>query len=560
MIKSGVSLLLLWSLCSTGSIGVSGTAPKIFASDSKVQKDTREGPTVRRWTTTQRDGDGESLELRYQLVAPDSTTETPLLTTTTSPESFRFRNRQATEEDIDADNDGDDNDKAPPPPPPPPPEVVAAAIAGVSNSVSASVSGSVALSVTSVFSTSLAALSASATSAIQSAREAGRAEGASSATAGAGVTTTTTETQVTSPRETSSAPPVLSTTTEDAGAIASIQASASRAIEAAKASASSSIQNAMDAAVASARAEVANVNSSSDQGSSLTPGQIGGIVISIAFISALLSALATYLFMRQRQRQQETQSNFESDLPHESRDQGPVDPPLTSETSFQMFMASSAMSHNLSPTFNNNFIPDVKRKLPPPPDTKHPAMSYSARPLSMPGPDGQDPIFPISPLGSEADSVAIVGGSKPPAAHRRPSMDADRRREAAASVRLSLARQQSISGGQRAQLVRVGSNSSQKAKDSPASPLALNPVRAKTEFRLFPNTKDVATTPTEPRHIAMFLQPQSPAKDDRYATRRTIVPSPTPPAQRSVYSPVQVQAPIPRRPVDPFSLESGTMR
>lgn len=281
----------------------------------------------------------------------------------------------------------------------------------------------------------------------------------------------------------------------------------------------------------------------------------------MVIIASTVSALSTYLLMRRRQRQQDqaAQSKFEPDSPPESRDQarGPSDLIRSPLSSLHMFMAGA--SARRSTYVNTDFIPDVKQRLPPPPDADHPAMSYNARPLSMPGPDGFDPVFPVSPLSSDGEPFA-ANGSKPAASPPRipsPGLTADSPGEAAA-VRVSLARQQSISGGKRAQLVRVGSNGSEKARQENVGPLAMNPVREETEWRLFPSMRDAATptSATVPRYVVETM-PEPLAKDEKYVAGvgRTIVPLP---AEHGTPPPLVVQAPIPRRPVDPFSLELGT--
>lgn len=235
--------------------------------------------------------------------------------------------------------------------------------------------------------------------------------------------------------------------------------------------------------------------------------------------------------------------------------------------------ASPASRADRSPAHNNNnntdYIPDVKQRLPPPPDAEHPAiMTYAARPLSMPGPDGLDPVFPVSPLSAEGEPFA-AGGSSSSSSKRRssssssssptgPTFDSSAAGgagagAAAAAAGLSLARQQSINSGGRAQLVRVGSEKArqQQQEKSSADPLAMNPVvHTEPEWRLFPTTTKEVNIPVQP-------QPQPPTKDDRYVAGRTAMPLPVP-VDHGTPSPLLVQAPVPRRPVDPFSLEQGT--
>ncbi|KAI1765881.1 hypothetical protein GGR53DRAFT_529285 [Hypoxylon sp. FL1150] len=551
-------LLLLWSTWTTGSVGYSDTTLDSHAYDAFYEKSVGKETVEGEWAAIGSTKDGQRQELGYLPFQPHMTLPGPTLPTKASAKSLRLQNRQGPETDPDEDDDSDDDDEtttATPPPATPPPDP-AAESSRISSSVSIGVSSSVAAAVSDEFAGSLAALSASASTAIQSAKEAGRAEGLSSATV------TTSEANTGS----NIASPVIATTTDEAVAIASVQASASKAIENAKASASSSAQSVIEAAGAGVNTAMASVTNVTTQGSSLTPGHIGGIVISMVFIASVLSALATYLLMRRRQRQQDRAppSKFDVDSPPEFRDQGRGPPNFLHSpmSSLRMFMAGVTAGHPRSPTYDNtntDFIPDIKQRLPPPPDTDHPAMSYSARPLSMPGPDGFDPVFPISPL-STADGPSAPSGSKPaPSKPRRssPGLAAGSR---AAAVRVSLARQQSINGGKRAQLVRVGSNGSDKAQQEAAGPLALNPVREETGWRVFPATRDAAPTPsaTAPRYVIERM-PEPPSKDDRYVAGRALVPGAVQ-ADRGTPSPLLVQAPILRRPVNPFSLELGTAR
>ncbi|XXG97762.1 hypothetical protein Hte_004073 [Hypoxylon texense] len=580
----------------TRGAGLGGIALVKDVRNTVYEKDVGRESAESEWTAIGSHDDSQRQELQYTPVRPHLTTPDPTVPTTISPKDFRLQSRQdpIDPDEEEDDNDGDDDDeKTPPPAPPagtPDPVAESSRISSVvSVSVSASVSGvvssTVAAAVSAQFTTSLQALSASASTAIQNARESGRAEGFSSATAGIKAptttevaTTTVTTTPIASTGSTTSSVLPTTTTTDEAAVIASIQASASKAIEDAKASASSSAQSAIDAADAGKNTAIASVSDASTQGSSLTPGQIGGIVISIAIVAATLSALATYLLMRRRQRQrqqhQEPRSKFEPDSPPESRNQaqGPTSSLRSPLTSLHLFMAGAragagASQAEQSPAYNNtDFIPDVKQRVPPPPDAEHPAMSYAARPLSMPGPEGFDPVFPVSPLSSEGEPSAAGGGGgggKLPAAEsstpwrRRSPTGLTDSGTAAAAVGLSLARQQSINNGGRAQLVRVGSSGSEKKalqqqhekEKGSAGPLAMNPVvrNAEAEWRLFPTTKEVN----------LPVQPQPPAKDEKYVAGRTGLPPPVP-VDHGTPSPLLVQAPVPRRPVDPFSLEQGT--
>ncbi|KAI1381670.1 hypothetical protein F4677DRAFT_132977 [Hypoxylon crocopeplum] len=559
MVKFGVSLLLLWSFWSTGGAELSSATPTGYTLNGEKQNGGGSEATDSKWAVTATGNEDGEQVLQYQgptrtLDALISTTATPGFRTIVLPPYFYLESRQdggadpndEDENGDDDDNDEDDNDggeddeakpSAPSADPPATLDSAGAASSSISTSVSNSVSTSVALSVSSLFSSSLSTISASASSAIQSAIEAGRSEGASSATGGAGAPVTTTTPGTSSPVATTSsgasAAPAI--TTDNPDVVASIQASASNAIAEAEANASSSVQRALEAARASASAAVASASSGSAQGSSLTPGQIAGIVIAIAIISSLLAALATYLLMRQRRRRrQEPLGKFDPDSPPESRDREDRLP------SFQMYSAPTGTGHQRAPTLSHDFLPDVKQQhSPTTPGTEHPAMSYTARPLSMPGPDCPDPVFPVSPLCPSSSQAPAFSSRSLTGAERQCPLGTD----GAAGPVVSLARQESLSGRQRAQLVRVGSNRSNRSRtDGEPDPLAMNPVRVETG----------------PRQIAM--QPPPLPKDDGYAPRETELPSPLTPSEPSTPSSLSVQAPVPRRPVDPVSLEQSRSR
>ncbi|KAI1210682.1 uncharacterized protein F4807DRAFT_459523 [Annulohypoxylon truncatum] len=536
--EPGLSLLLLWSLWSTTSLGLGNFASNGDTLESREKSDGENNPVAVRWVVA-----GRNDEARLP-----SITAAPALPTVASSAGTPLQIRQAA-----TDTDGDIDDGPPPPPPPP---LNPAQSNSISNSVSASVSSSVAASVTGVYSSSLQAMSAASTSAVASARIAGIAEGMSSAIAGMSASTTT--------GITSSTSATSATGTDAASAIANIQTSASKAVEEAQASASSSAQSAVAAAQASASA----VTTPQSQGSSLTPGQIGGIVISIAFISSLLSALATFLLMRRKARQQDAPSKYEPESPYIPRTQEPVLPPVPEPrphslsqsirnrlSSFHAMLSGPIIPpyrRSQSPSNLNSssdaFAADIKRR---PPTAEHPAISQNARPLS-------DPAFPVSPVSSVGDQSLILQGNEPEArlqpsppmpvvveAPPSPVTVTDTSTSAgpsAPSARVSLAREQSISGGQRPHLVRVGSG--RERSGAGGHPLSMHPVCGDEGYDAAP------VSATGQCHIVLPIR--SPADGDEHAGWRASVGT-----ELSTASSFHVQAPIPRRLVDPISLERG---
>ncbi|KAI2632345.1 hypothetical protein GGR54DRAFT_30959 [Hypoxylon sp. NC1633] len=279
-----------------------------------------------------------------------------------------------------------------------------------------------------------------------------------------------------------------------------------------------------------------NRRSVSAQGSSLAPGQIAGIVIAMVIISSFLSTVAVYLLLRRRRRGQE-QEPF-SKLEPDSRDHGLDSPPFENRlSSFPMYAVSittgHGQEHQRAPTPSRDFVPGARHGLQPPPDAGHPAMSYTARPLSMPGPEGPDPFLPISPQSPQEAQALGCRRSKSDSSKRQPSSGSSgsgscRGAMQGAAVEISLARKQSVTGGQRAQLVRVGSNRSRRSVRSAASgpdPLAMHPVYVYVD------------TKTQPQHIGMPLQSQAQ------------------PNEEGTPSPLSEQEPVPRQPVSPVSPE-----
>lgn len=558
MMKSRLSLLLLWSLWSTTGLGFGDFASNREGLKNREQSDGNE-PVAVRWIVTGRDDEARLPSITAAPIAPKAI----------SPDDVRLQIRQTT---TDPDDDDDDDDDDPPPPPTPPPGAPNPAqdSTSISNSVSASVSSSVAASVTGLFASSLLALSAASSSAVISARQAGIAAGLASATVGVSTPSTTTAASLptTSVPSSTSVASATATGTDADSAIANIQTSASKAVEEAQASASISAQSAVAAAQASASAVMANA-SPPPTGSRLTPGQIAGIVISIAFICSLLSALATYLIMRRRaQQQQDPPSNYEPDTLYASRTQEPILPPIPDPrphslsqsirnrlSSFHAMFGGPIMppyrrSQSPSPSNAAAFNDDIKQR---PPTAEHPAMamSHNARPLS-------NPVFPVSPVSSVGDQSLILQTNEPEArlqpsppvpvivekaASPVPDTAIASARTSAAPARVSLAREQSITGRQRPHLVRVGSG--REANNlAGGAPLAMNPVRVDTRYDVAP------VSATGQGH--MMLPIHSPIEGDGHgdwrisgATDLSSTPS------------FQVQAPVPRRLVDPVSLEQG---
>ncbi|OTB03552.1 hypothetical protein M426DRAFT_176193 [Hypoxylon sp. CI-4A] len=481
MIKPGVSLLV-WALWCSKTLGLDSASLSKERLDSREQNNGEFSVEIR-WTATRRDEENRGREQHSEIAPLPSITAAPILSGNAFRKSQRLQNRQAGDADADDDDDDDDSDddanppatQGPPPGPPPiPPEVSSS----ISNGVSASVSSSVAGAVSAQFSTSLDELSKSSSIAVDSARIVGISIGVSSARASS-PDPTPTDASTSSSQEastTSPASPTPTATSDESSVISSIMASASSAIDAARAEASSSAQSAVDAAAASASAVMANTNNAPTQGSSLTPGQIGGIVISVAFIAALLAALATFLIMRRKAANQDSEHKLDSNTTPEPMSQGPVDPPQTPQNRLSYLPPiATAMTtdtnhrNGAAPSNGNNgFVPDMKQR---PPDDEHPAMSHAARPLSgwPETEDEEDQVFPVSPLSSEGDDSM---------AHR------DSRRLSSIGgldgAGLTVARQQSVSREQRAHLVRVGSVNQSDRENGIVTPLAMHPIRAHT--------------------------------------------------------------------------------
>ncbi|KAI1095395.1 hypothetical protein F5B19DRAFT_342687 [Rostrohypoxylon terebratum] len=557
MMKSGLSLLLLWSLWSTTGLGFGDFASSGDGLRNREQSDDGIEPVAVRWVVTERDDESRLPSITAAPIAPKAI----------SPDGNRVQIRQTTTKTDDDDDDDDDGPRTPPTPPPGAPNP-AQDSTSISNSVSASVSSSVAASVTNLFTSSLQALSVASVSAVISARQAGILEGISSVTAGVRTPITTAVSSPTTsvPSSTSIASSATATNTDTASDIANIQTSASKAVEEAQASASISAQSAVAAAQASMSAVMANASPPSSS-SRLTPGQIAGIVISIAFTCSLISALATFLIMRRRaQQQQDPPSNYEPDTLYASRTQEPILPPVPEPrphslsqsirnrlSSFQAMFGAPIMppyrrSQSPTPSNANMFNDDMKQR---PPTAEHPAMamSHNARPLS-------DPVFPVSPV-SSIGGQSLFPQTYEPEARLQPSPPVPVIVEAAASpvpyattasartsampARVSLAREQSLTKKQRPQLVRVGSG--REANNlAGGAPLSMNPVRVDTRFDVAP------VSATGQGH--MMLPMPSPMEGDGHGGWRTSAGT-----ELSSTSPFQVQAPVPRRLVDPVSLE-----
>ncbi|KAH9996362.1 hypothetical protein F4779DRAFT_636398 [Xylariaceae sp. FL0662B] len=202
----------------------------------------------------------------------------------------------------------------------------------------------------------------------------------------------------------------LSTTT------ATIQESAENVISEAKASASSNAQSEIDAANASASAVADGTTSEiSTQGSRLSLGQIGGIAVAVAVVSALLSAMSTYLIIRHRRHDGEGGKwKPESDSPPQSRSQLFASAPRLNflpdgPPTYPTYTTTAIAGHNVQPVGNAAYL-DAKQGVLPPPGVETQAMIYNAQPLSIPGPDVPHPIYPVSPL-SPDDSNGPTGAN-----------------------------------------------------------------------------------------------------------------------------------------------------
>lgn len=252
MIKSGVSLLLLWSLCSTGGIGPSSATtpdlntPNLNGREPNTNRAEEGSGASLKWLMAERrENIGEAGNPPYKRQRRTKAMDPVLLTT---PAPIPWDTPILKKHRLQARQDDDDDDRPPPPPPGapppgPPPGPPPPCLPGVSNDIAISVSFSVARDVSSQFQASLATVMVSASSAIEAAQKSGFAAGLASATATNGASAT--------------AEP---TTTGDPGTIADLQASYSRAIEEAQAVASSSAQAAVEAASASASAAMVCIN------------------------------------------------------------------------------------------------------------------------------------------------------------------------------------------------------------------------------------------------------------------------------------------------------------
>ncbi|CAJ2511757.1 Uu.00g073820.m01.CDS01 [Anthostomella pinea] len=338
-----------------------------------------------------------------------------------------------------------------------------------SSSISSSVSTSVSISVSSIASASAStALSAASLSfssafstAVQSARETGLSDGSFSASVSASeaIASANDKAAAASSQLSSALAGVTS-----ASIIASVQASASSAVEAAQSSASSSAQSAIDAAKASASAAAGNTDTPTEN-SGLSPGEVGGIVVSVTIVSSLLSVFLTLFIIRHRRRKAEAAAHDDSDSRPESSRRLAQPPFKVLRDGFRSPTYTATVTAG-SKHPGTQFPPDVKQRIPPPVE-HHPAMASSALPAStataanaaVRSPD--EPDFPVSPLTSlRPNSFGREGppgfglGFYPGEAQVQTGVPDTGE---PSPMKFSLARTESISGGQRVQIVRVGS-------------------------------------------------------------------------------------------------------
>ncbi|KAI1642196.1 uncharacterized protein F4817DRAFT_353627 [Daldinia loculata] len=566
MNKSGAALLLLWSLWSMVGAGLGDATTNTETLNRREQEDRLERLMRSEWSIIQNDENGKDRRRQYQPALLTPTTVALSLPTATALGDRHLQHRQVGGNDDKSKEGDDDDDKTPKSPA----DVVSSLI---SSRVSTSVSSSVAASVSAAFSTSLAQVSESASSAISSAREAARTLGPISPATEAG-TPVTTDVLVTSSQ-------AASISIDELPAVAATTAGVANSQES---------------------AATASGSNAPTQGSSLTPGAIAGLVIGIAIASSLLSAVLTYLFMRRRARQQqEPQTKFEpSSLPPpqlspNSGSRGFMNHShshsLSNDLSiFQMtYTSPTPTNHNRAANSSGDFTPDMKQRSAPapttpvtaPPATEYPAMAQTTqhatklsappakrtsrvrsrpRPLSDPSvDDGLGPVFPVSPLSSEGDGPYRSGSTR---TDRRPSPlsyeGGGGTVPRSTSARLSLARQQSLNGGQRAHLVRVGSQRSLERErhggGSSGHLAASGQGQGHGEglTRLYSFTTDTSENgnstgsgDAQPQQSYSYLQPRPLVK---YAVSSNTGNS----------SPgLQVQAPVPRRPVGPYYFEKG---
>ncbi|KAI0182005.1 hypothetical protein GGR52DRAFT_584435 [Hypoxylon sp. FL1284] len=556
MAKPRALLLLLWSSWMAGGVGtqLDGHVRDTVCSDC-IRRETARSE----WATIRGSEGGPRRELRH-LLAPNNI----------SPDGsgLQFRREPETKSDEEEDDGKDDDEEAirkrQSPLPVPPgnddgdddddgdidtdslissasasvfTKVSTSVSASVSASVSTSVSDSVATSVSADFAVSIGSLSASIASLTSAPTQ--PAGETITITITAPPTTTdasvaTTADSATTTESTSSS--IVVSVIDAASAISSIQASASQAVEDAKASASRSAQSAIDTATNTAMAANKNPTEKASmnvepQNSGLTPGQIAGLVIAMMIVASVLSGFGTFFILRRRQRQQ-PQQHEEAPSKYGGGDVamgGPAGGRRSPMSSIRRFVsAAAAAGHGRSATQGSGFIPDMKQRMPPaPPAAEHPAMSRAARPSG-----GDDLVSPVTPLDSDgefsepedendASQITAAGGRPAPG---RYSPDPE-----------ELSRQKS----HRAVLMRIASNGSEEALvREPVGPLSMNPVIQRRA-----------------------PQPQNDPRDDDDEDDRSLpVPLDAGADGSSSNSSFQVQAPIPRRPVDYGSLERSMAR
>ncbi|KAI8961093.1 hypothetical protein F5Y11DRAFT_327682 [Daldinia sp. FL1419] len=554
MNKFGAALLLLWSLWSTAGAGLSDATLNTQSLNGRAQEDQIERLTRSEWAIIQKDENGDNGK-QHEPASLLSTASTLPLTTATKLGDLHLEGRQTSGRN-DKDDDDDDDGKTPKSPA----DVVSSLI---SSRVSTSVSSSVAASVSAAYLTSLAQVSESASSAISSARAAARAP---SLTTGDSTPAATGVFVTSSPAAsiaTDELPPVAATTAD--------------------------VANSQESAAAPSTSAVPT------EGSSLTPGAIAGLVIGVAIASSLLSAILTYLFMRRRlrQRQEEPQSPLSPTSPAPNSISHPGSRGFMNHShshslsndlsAFKMtYTSPTPTNHHRAANFSSDFTPDMKQRFAPTPNpvpaqtsistpapttptAEYPAMAQTTphatqlsappakrpsrvrsrpRPLSDPSvDDGLGPVFPVSPLSSEGDGPYSNRRSSP-LSHESGGGGGVAR---TTSARLSLARQQSLNGGQRAQVVRVGS---QRSETHGGRLAAAGQGQGEGLTRLYSFTTDTSengnsTGSAEAQGRQSYLQPRPLVK---YAY----------PSGAGNSSPgLPVQAPIPRRPVDPYYFEKG---
>ncbi|KAI1471433.1 uncharacterized protein F4812DRAFT_414051 [Daldinia caldariorum] len=612
MNKFGAALLLSWSLWSTVGAGLDDATLNTDSFDRREQENRLERvPTISGWPIIPNDEIGEGQRRQHQ---PQSLLSTAVVlsppTTTTLGNSW-LQHRQASGKESsneEGDDDGEKGDRTPKSPA----DVVSSMISSrVSSGVSSSVSSSVAASVSAAFSVSLAEVSASASSAVSSAREAARTQEALSSitvpsppkTTGASTATSSQAASTTSDRL-----PAVSATTAD---VSNIEESA---ITASQPSTPTSVPTQGSSITPGVVAGLV-------VGISIASALLSAI-ITYLFMRRRARQQQQQQQEPQNNflPSSPPPSNSHSSLGGHGFVNHSHSHSLSNDFSqFQMIYTSpTPTNHNrAAANLGGDFTPDMKQRFTPtptqastpapapmpttiatattiltpvaaPPITQYPATAQTTqqttqlsappparrisrfrtrpRTLSDPSVDGGsglDPVFPVSPLSSDGDGPYSSRTDRRPSPLSYEGGGGGNRNSMitrTTSARAALARQQSISanGGQRAHLVRVGSE--RGAERDGAGYLAAaagggGVGQGEGLTRLYSFTTDSENGNSTGSGDA---GPQQQQQQQSYLQPRPLVKYALSSSPGSTSPGLQVQAPVPRRPVDPYYFEKGT--